>query len=220
VARGLRTVRIRTVRRPRATGLAPSPPEKRLVIDSSIFFRDWEGLVRVAVLGPVGYFALIVMLRLSRNRTLAQMNIFDFVYVVVIGNLFGTTVLVAEVPLVMGLLAVGLMIGLQVLVSWLTTKSATLEHAFNGEPALLYHRGRFLRETMRTQRVTEEEVLAAARMQGVADLHDVEAVVLETDGEFSVVHVGNGRRDSTTLRDVPGVGRHAKQPVRHTARAD
>jgi uncharacterized membrane protein YcaP (DUF421 family) len=52
----------------------------------------------------------------------------------------------------------------------------------------------------------------------VADLGDVEAVVLETDGEFSVVHVGESRREST-LRDVPGAGGRAPRDRRHVGRA-
>ena len=184
-----------------------------------MFTHGWHDVVRVLLLGPIGYAALTLMLRVSRKRTLAHMNVFDFVMVVVIGEILATTIISDHVPLVRGLLALALLIGLQVLTSWLTTRSATVEHFVNGEPALLFHRGRFLRDSLRAQRVTEQEVLAAARVQGVADLSEVEAVVLETDGEFSVVHVGEARHDST-LRDVPGAGRRGSRSVRHAARAD
>jgi uncharacterized membrane protein YcaP (DUF421 family) len=46
---------------------------------------------------------------------------------------------------------------------------------------------------MRRERVTEDEVQAAARAQGIDSLQDVTAAVLETDGSFSVI-----RRDSTS----------------------
>lgn len=54
------------------------------------------------------------------------------------------------------------------------------------EPVLLYRSG-FLRGPMRRARVTEDEVRQAARSSGKASLDDVEAVVLETDGSFSVL---------------------------------
>jgi uncharacterized membrane protein YcaP (DUF421 family) len=173
------------------------------MIDRSMFFDGWHGILRVLVLGTLGYAALIVMLRVSRKRTLAQMNVFDFVYIVVMGELLAMTILDDHVPLAMGLFALALLIGLQALISWLTTKSTAVEHVINGVPTLLVHRGRFLRDVMRAQRVTESEVLAAVREEGVADLEEVEAVVLETDGAFSVLHFGTPGHQPT-VRDVPG----------------
>ncbi|MFN2565969.1 MAG: DUF421 domain-containing protein [Gemmatimonadaceae bacterium] len=188
------------------------------MIDSTMFTHGWHDVIRVLVLGPIGYFALILMLRVSRKRTLAQMNVFDFVYIVVMGEILATTIVSDHVPLLRGLLALALLIGFQVLLSWLTTRSAAVEHFINGKPTLLFHRGRFLRDSMRAQRVTEEEVLAAVRVEGVADLGEVEAVVLETDGEFSVLHVGDAGRDST-LRDVPEARPRAHRDAKHARRA-
>ena len=114
-----------------------------------MFFDGWPGLVRVLVLGTLGYATLIVMLRLSRSRTLAQMNVFDFVYVVVMGEILAITVMDDRVSLARGVLALALLIGLQALISWLTTRSHAVERVVNGEPALLFRRGRFLRDAMR-----------------------------------------------------------------------
>jgi uncharacterized membrane protein YcaP (DUF421 family) len=183
-----------------------------------MFTHGWHDVVRVLVLGPIGYFALVAMLRLSRKRTLAHMNVFDFVYIVVIGEILATTIVSDHVPLVRALLALALLIGLQTLISWLTTRSKRVERVVNGEPSLLFHRGRFLYDVMRAQRVTEREVIAAARVEGVADLSEVEAIVLETDGEFSVLHVGQSRR-TPTLRDVPGLADRGPHDVPFAKRA-
>jgi uncharacterized membrane protein YcaP (DUF421 family) len=181
-----------------------------------MFFDGWPGIVRVLVLGTLGYAALIVMLRLSRKRTLAQMNAFDFVYIVVMGELLAITIMDDHVSLSRGLVALALLIGLQALISWLTTRSPHIERLINGEPTLLFHRGRFLRDAMRAQRVTEDEILSAAREEGVADMGEVEAVVLETNGSFSVVHDGKPER-SPTLRDVPGATARAEHAAEHAS---
>jgi uncharacterized membrane protein YcaP (DUF421 family) len=55
------------------------------------------------------------------------------------------------------------------------------------EPRLLVYEGQLLRSAMHDERVVEAEVLAAVRQQGVASLDAVEAVVLETDGSFTVI---------------------------------
>jgi uncharacterized membrane protein YcaP (DUF421 family) len=60
------------------------------------------------------------------------------------------------------------------------------------EPVLLVMRGEFLTGAMRRARVTEPEVYAVLRSQGVRDLEDVDAVVLESDGSLSVLPQGSG----------------------------
>jgi uncharacterized membrane protein YcaP (DUF421 family) len=61
---------------------------------------------------------------------------------------------------------------------------------------------------MRTERVVEAEVLAAMRQQGVASLDAVEAVVLETDGSFTVVQ-RTDHDHPAALTQVAGYERHA-----------
>jgi hypothetical protein len=63
--------------------------------------------------------------------------------------------------------------------------------------------GQFLREAMVRERVTESEVLAAMRGRGIADSTHVEAVILETDGSFSIVRE-TARGPHSTLVGVSG----------------
>jgi len=55
------------------------------------------------------------------------------------------------------------------------------------EPTLLLHQGRFLDGAMTAQRVTRTELLAVLRGSNVASPEDAAAIVLETDGSFSVL---------------------------------
>ncbi|WP_155337144.1 YetF domain-containing protein [Acrocarpospora corrugata] len=65
--------------------------------------------------------------------------------------------------------------------------------------------GEFQPELMRAQRVTAGEVCQAVRAQGLGDLGAVTAVVLETDGSFSVVSAGHaGRRSALPGPHVGG----------------
>jgi uncharacterized membrane protein YcaP (DUF421 family) len=71
------------------------------------------------------------------------------------------------------------------------------------DPTLLVFRGRQLEDAIRAQRVSEEEVLQAVRQRGFASVADVHAVVLETDGSFSVIGEAGGAQESA-LRNVSG----------------
>ena len=152
-----------------------------------MFFDTWTGLARVAVVGALAYAALVVLLRVSGNRTLSKMNAFDLVVTVALGSTLATILLSKDVALAEGVLALALLVGLQFAVTWLSVRSSTVTRLVKSEPTLLLYRGEVLRRQMRRSRVTEEEVRAAVREQGVGSLQGVEAVVLETDGTLSVV---------------------------------
>lgn len=152
-----------------------------------MFFDSWAGLLRVLIVGICAYGALIVLLRTSGKRTLTKMNAFDFVVTVALGSTLATILLSREVPLAEGVLALALLILLQYLVTWLSVRWRAVRRVVASEPSLLLHEGEFLRATMRRERVTEDEVRQALRKKGVEDPTGARAVVLESDGTFSVI---------------------------------
>jgi uncharacterized membrane protein YcaP (DUF421 family) len=152
-----------------------------------IFFQDWSGLIRTVLVGVLAYVALVVLLRVSGKRTLSKMNAFDFVVTVALGSTLATILLSADVALAEGITAFAVLIALQYIIAWLSVRSHTVSHLVKAEPRLLVYQGQLLHGAMRDERVVKAEVWAAVRQQGAASLDAVEAVVLETDGSFTVV---------------------------------
>ena len=169
-----------------------------------MFFGTWDSLERILVIGPLAYLGLLVMLRLSGKRTLSKMNIFDFVVTISLGSTLASALLSKDVSLAAAVCSFGVLIGLQFLISWLSVRSETVSRLVKAEPALLYHRGVFLHTAMRRERVVEAEIRAAVRSQGIAVMTQAEAVVLETDGSFTVLKPP-GDQAATALSDVKGV---------------
>ena len=168
-----------------------------------MFFDSWGELGRVVLVGTLAYLGLVTMLRLSGNRTLAKMNAFDFVVTVALGSTLATILLSRDVALAEGLVAFGLLIGLQYAITWLSVRSSTVNGLVKAEPRLLLHRGQLLHRQMRAARVVEGEILAAVRQEGIGSLEDVDAVVLETDGAFSIVQSSGASARSTLTGLVP-----------------
>lgn len=166
-----------------------------------LLFDDWSGLLRTAVIGVLAYAALIVLLRVTGKRTLSKMNAFDFVVTVALGSTLATILLNEEVSLAQGTLALALLIGLQFVITWSSVRARWVRHLVTGEPSLLLYRGECLPDALRRTRVTEDEVRAAVRSAGLAGLDAAEAVVLETDGSFSVVERG-GPSSSPSLTGI------------------
>lgn len=162
-----------------------------------MFFHSWYDLLRVLVIGTCGYAGLIFILRVTGKRTLSKMNAFDLIVTISLGSTLASLILSSEVSLSEGVLALALLCGLQYAVALASVHSPGFQNLIKAEPALLFFRGHFLPAMLRQERVSEEEVLAAVRAQGVADLASVAAVVLETDGSFSVItDAADGSTDS------------------------
>jgi uncharacterized membrane protein YcaP (DUF421 family) len=162
-----------------------------------ILFNGWFTLLRTAVVGVLAYAALILFLRFSGKRTLAKMNAFDLIVTVSLGSTLATITLSADVDLAQGLLALALLVALQFVMTWSSVRWHWVRRIITGEPSLLLFRGEYLHSALRRTRVTEEEVRAAVRSQGRPDLEGVEAVVLETNGSFSVIGRGDGYQSSS-----------------------
>lgn len=175
-----------------------------------IFFDGWQGIWRTALVGVLAYLALVALLRVSGKRTLSKMNAFDLVVTVALGSTLATILLSSDVALAEGLTAFAVLILLQYAIAWLSVRSATVSRLVKSEPALLVYRGRLLPDALRRERVVEGEVLAAVRSQGIADLSDVEAVVLETDGSFTVVPTLE-QPEQPTLQNVRGYERRRER---------
>ncbi len=154
---------------------------------SSWLFKGWESIGRVLFVGVLAYAGLLIFLRISGKRTLSKMNAFDLVITVALGSTFSTIVISRQTGVADGLTGLALLIALQYSVSWLSIRWPWFQQVIKSEPTLLFHEGQYLRLALRRERVSEDEVLAAMRSSGAARLEDVTAVVLETDGSFTVI---------------------------------
>lgn len=160
-----------------------------------MFFDNNYGLIRILTVAPIAYVVLVFVLRISGKRTLSKMNAFDFVVTVALGSTLASTITSETVALLEGILALTLLVALQFVITWLSVRSNRFSRLIKAEPTLLYHDGRYIASQMRRSRITESEVQAAIREKGNGSLDDVAAVVLETDGTFSVITSIRDRRE-------------------------
>ena len=167
-----------------------------------MFFDGWFGLIRILIVGILAYVALIIFLRVSGKRSLSKWNAFDFIVTIALGSTLATVVISKDTVLLEGAFAFVLLLALQWIITRLSVKFDSFKNIVKAAPTLLFENGEFLFETMRRERVTESEILAAIRSEGLAAIESVEAVVLETDGTFSVIKKSAGDFARSALEDV------------------
>lgn len=157
--------------------------------------------INTIILGTIAYIAIIFLLRISGKRTLAKWNSFDFVVTIAFGSILSSILLSTKDSFGTGILGFALLVLFQYVITWIAVRSSWVQKLIKAEPALLLYRGELKHEVLERERVAEGEVLAALRTSGVGALEDADAVVLETDGSFSVI---KDLSDSTAsaLKDV------------------
>lgn len=174
-----------------------------------MFFDSWFGIFRVVAVSLAAYSALVLVLRIAGKRSLAKLNAFDLVVTVALGSTLATVLLSKDVAFAEGALAFALLAGLQWTVARASVRWKWFEQLVRSEPTLLVDNGRYLRESMRSERVTQAEIEQAIRKGGIGRIEQVAAVILETDGSFSVIAGDGPAGKMSAVQSVRG----ARPPV-------
>jgi uncharacterized membrane protein YcaP (DUF421 family) len=173
------------------------------VIERNPLFNNPSSIFHTLVIGSLAYLVVIALLRISGKRTLSKWNAFDFVVTIAYGSILATLVLSQETSLLQGAIGLGVLLFLQYGLTWIAVRSPLVQHWIKSQPTLLLYRGELQLDALKRERVTQGEIRAAVRAKGLSAIEDVEAIVLETDGSFSVIERLNPRADSA-LSDVQG----------------
>jgi uncharacterized membrane protein YcaP (DUF421 family) len=155
--------------------------------DITYFWNGHEPVIRVLFIALAGYVTLLALLRLSGQRTLAQMTAMDLVITVTLGSAFGRVITAREVALVEVLAAFGALVLLQWLVAQFWGRARRLRRSVAVWPTLVFYDGEPIREALARHRLLEDDLYTAARQQGMGSLEDVQAVIFEANGAFTVL---------------------------------
>lgn len=166
-----------------------------------LFFDSWESLIRTFLITILAYITMIILLRVSGKRTLSKMNAFDFVVTVGLGSSLATVALNKNVALIDGALVFFLLIILQLIITWLSVRIKAFKRIVTSQPTLLVYRGEVLQNNLKKERITLEEIFVGARSKGIDDIKNIDAVVLETTGDLTIIPSIN-TSDPPVLKDV------------------
>jgi uncharacterized membrane protein YcaP (DUF421 family) len=140
------------------------------------------------VLRAVVLFTFIwFVTRIVGRRELSTLEPFDLILLVVIGDLVQQGVTQNDFSVTGAVLAVGTVALMAVLFSWTSFRFARLRPLLEGEPVILVEHGKPIQKNLSRNRITLQELAAAARLQQIAKVDDVDWAVLETNGAISFI---------------------------------
>ena len=145
-------------------------------------------LGHIAVRALIAYVYLLLMLRLRGKRAIAEASAFDFVAALILGDMVDN-VLWAEVPVAQFLVAAGVLVVVDTLLSWASAHSDRFHLLIEGRPAVLAEAGRRNRDAMRGELVNDPELDSLLRLNGQdpASLSEIRHALLEPDGQLSLI---------------------------------
>jgi uncharacterized membrane protein YcaP (DUF421 family) len=155
-----------------------------------------SSLPEVVLRTALVYLFLVAVLRISGKRQVGQLSVLELVVILVISDAVQNSMVGDNTTLWGGLLAVLTLVALDLALKTLARRSKPVRIAIEGEPRLLVRDGRLLERAIEAEGLELDEVRAAIRSHGLADVGEVWFAVLETDGSISVIPRDGGRTTS------------------------
>lgn len=141
----------------------------------------------IVLRASLAFLFILMLTRIVGRRELSSLEPFDLILLVTIGDLVQQGVTQNDFSVTGMLLAVSTIALFTVLFSYLPWKFRVLRPVLEGIPVILIEDGKVIERNLKRNRLTQEEVAAAARVQQIASLADVRWAVLETSGQISFI---------------------------------
>jgi uncharacterized membrane protein YcaP (DUF421 family) len=141
----------------------------------------------IVIRATVAFVVILFLTRIVGRRELSSLEPFDLILLVTIGDLVQQGVTQNDFSLTGMALAIGTIGLLTVCFSYLPWRFQVLRPLLEGVPTILVQDGEVIEKNLERQRMTQEEIAAAARVQSIESLSDVKWAVLETSGQISFI---------------------------------
>lgn len=144
--------------------------------------------MEAVIRGAAIYAVLLIIIRLSGRRTLAQMTPFDLVLLLIVAETTQQALLGDDFSLVNSVVLILTLFAVDIGLSYVKQRFGTLEKWLDGQPTLLLSHGEPDARTLARARLSIDDILEAARSrQGLERLDQIRFAVLETTGEISII---------------------------------
>lgn len=138
--------------------------------------------------GASVYLILLLIMRLSGRRTIAQATPFDFVLMLIVAETTQQALLGDDFSVTNAMLVVMTLVILDIGFSYLKRWSPRAARVIDGTPTILVRDGVIDHRALRKSRMVESDVMAAARSQhGIESMEQIRHAILEADSGISII---------------------------------
>jgi uncharacterized membrane protein YcaP (DUF421 family) len=169
------------------------------VVDWKDLFVPHTSLVEIVIRGTVMYLMLYTLLRVVVKRETGTTSMTDILVIVLLADAAQNGMADEYTSITEGVLLVAVIIGWSYLLDAVAYRWPKAARLIRPRPLLLVRDGHILERNMRRELITEEELHARLREQGIDDISKVREVRMESDGKFSVITRNGGANRSSQI---------------------
>jgi len=158
-----------------------------MTASGSFYFRSWTDIGHVVLFSTLSYVLIVVVLRVVGQQAMAQMSGYDLVATVTFGAIVAAIPMIRAATFSEGVAVLLTFVALQELTRWLQSRSLLVHHMVREPPRVVLWNGQLLEDRLTESNVSADEVRSAVRRAGHSSISSVRVVVLENDGEWSVL---------------------------------
>lgn len=155
---------------------------------------DWRGMflptypiIEIVLRGSLTYLALFVVMRFVHKRQAGAIGIADLLVVVLIADASANAFGREYQSVTEAVLLVLTIVGWDYALDWAEYRFPWLRSLTRPRPLPLIRNGRLIRGNLRREMITEEELKAELRKEGVDNVAQVAEARMEGDGKISVI---------------------------------
>lgn len=145
------------------------------------------------------YVLIAFALRIMGKRQIGELEVSELVSTLLISEIASLPIADPDIPLLNAVIPVLFIFSLEIIISSLKNKSEKLKKLVEGEPIFLIYKGAFSQKAMRDNRLSVNELLCEARLQGVGDINEIYYAILEQNGQISFLEKGKNENIATPL---------------------
>jgi uncharacterized membrane protein YcaP (DUF421 family) len=143
--------------------------------------------IRIAGSSILIYFFIILALRLFGKKELAQLSVFDLVFILLISNAVQNAMVLGDNSFLGGIVAAGTLFIVNYGLKYLQYRFPGFSRTLQGDAIMLIYQGKIIESHMRLAKITPDELMEAVREHGVSEIAEVDLAILEVDGNISVL---------------------------------
>jgi uncharacterized membrane protein YcaP (DUF421 family) len=147
---------------------------------------DPSELMLTAARAAAVYVFMLIVVRALGKRTVGNFSAFDLIVALMLGEVVDE-IIYGDVLFSQGAVAITAIAALAYADSWLAYFDHGMEAVLEGKPTIIVRDGRFDRRGMRSERMTEKDVMSHLRQAGIHDMREVHLAIVEMDGAVSIM---------------------------------
>lgn len=147
--------------------------------------------ITLAIKLALGLISLVFVINLTGKGNLAPNSAVDQIQNFVLGGIIGGIIYNSSISILQYVVILIIWTILILLLKWLNTNVAVIKQLIDGKPVLIIKNGKLDSEACRSKGLSAADVALKLRSQGVFQLKDVKRAVIEQNGQFIIVRMGD-----------------------------